>query len=112
MNDSTSFSASMYEERTHLAQRELASFIRGVTELFGPEQARASTQDWLKEAELLDIPPKSTARDWRAVTIAASAQLAGAIDAAQYRQKTLSKPHSPKLPPILSSNCLSSLLLF
>ena len=111
MNDNESFSTSRYEEQVHLAERELWSFIRSVMELFGPEQARVSTQDWLEEAERMDIPLRAT-RDWRAVTIAASAQLADGIDAAQYRQKTLSKPRSLKLPSILSSNCLSSLLLF
>jgi hypothetical protein len=86
MNDNESFSTSMYQDQTHLAERELASFIRSVTELFGPEQARASTEDWLDEAESMDTPPRSTARDWRAVTIASSARLASQIDAARYRQ--------------------------
>jgi hypothetical protein len=53
----------MYEDQTHLAERELASFISGVTELFGPEQARDSTEEWLDEAELMDTPPRATARD-------------------------------------------------
>jgi hypothetical protein len=35
----------MYEDQTRLAERELASFIGGVTELFGPEQARDSTEE-------------------------------------------------------------------
>lgn len=111
MHDSESFSTSMYEDQTHLAERELASFISGVTELFGQEQARASTEDWLDEAEMMDAPPRSTARDWRAVTIAASARLAGRIDAAQYRQKSLTKPTNTKVSPIPSSNCFSSILL-
>jgi hypothetical protein len=42
MNDNELFSTSMFEDQTHLAERELASFISGVTELFGPEQARDS----------------------------------------------------------------------
>src|SRR5579885_2244868 len=75
MNDDESFSTSRYEEQVHLAERELWSFIRSVMELFGPEQAQVSTQDWLEEAERMDIPLRAT-RDWRAVTIAASAQLA------------------------------------
>ncbi len=111
MNDSESFSTSMYEDQTHLAERELASFIRGVTELFGPEQGGVSTEDWLEEAELMDTPPRSTARDWRAVTIAASARLASRIDAARYRQKSLTKPSNTKVSPIPSSNCFSSNLL-
>jgi len=90
MEDRESFSStSIYEDQTRLAERELASFISGVTELFGPEQARVSTHDWLDEAELMDAPPRSSARDWRAVTVAASARLASQIDAAGYRQKSL-----------------------
>jgi hypothetical protein len=112
MNDSKSFSTSIYEDQAHLAERELASFISGVTELFGPEQARVSAQDWLDEAELMDAPPRSTARDWRAVTIAASARLARRIDAVRYRQKSPSKLTNTKVSPILSSNCFSSVLLF
>lgn len=112
MSESESFSISLYDDQTHLGERELASFISGVKELFGPEQARASTEDWLEEAETMDAPPRSTTRDWRAVTIAASARLASRIDAGQYRQKSLIKPANTKVSPIPSSNCVSSLLLF
>jgi len=111
MNESESFSTSMYEDQSHLAERELALFISGVTQLFGPEQARASTQDWLDEAEMMDAPPRSTAWDWRAITIAASARLAGRIDAARYRQKSFAKPINTKVCPIPSSNCFFSILL-
>jgi hypothetical protein len=83
MNEHESFSDSIYEEQTHLAERELSSFIAAVTELYGPEQARLSEKDWLDESELMDSPPVSTSREWRAVTIAASARLAG-IDAVLY----------------------------
>ena len=88
MNDGESFSTSIYEDQTHLAERELSAFTKTVAELFGPEQVRASAEYWLDEAELMDTPPRSTARDWGAVTIAASARLASRIDAAQYRQKS------------------------
>ncbi|MGC1646669.1 MAG: hypothetical protein WA741_12630 [Candidatus Sulfotelmatobacter sp.] len=112
MSDNELFSTSMYEDQTHLAERELALFISGVTELFGPEQARDSKRkNALNEAELMDTPPRATARDWRAVTIAASARLASRIDAAQYRQKSLTKPTNPKVSPMPSSNCFSSILL-
>jgi hypothetical protein len=71
-----SFSNSNCENQVRMAERELSAFIRAVTELFGPEQARLSTEDWLDEAELMDSPPRATSRGWRAVTIAASARLA------------------------------------
>ena len=87
MNEHDSFSNPIYEEQTHLAERELSAFISAVTQLFGPVQTLASTEDWLEESELIDSPPRSTARDWRAVTIAASARLARRVDAAQHRQK-------------------------
>jgi hypothetical protein len=77
-----SFSSLIYEEQTHIAERELSAFISAVTELFGPDQARLSAEDWLQEAELLDSPPRSISRNWRAVTIAASARLANRVNAA------------------------------
>ncbi len=88
MNDRESLSDSSYENQTHLAERELSAFIGAVTKLFGPEQAGASTEDWLEEADLMGSLPRSTAKNWRAVTIAASARLASRIDAAEYRQKS------------------------
>jgi hypothetical protein len=59
-----------------IAERELGAFIRAVTELFGPEQARLAAQDWVNELELTDALPGPTTRDWRSVTVAASVQLA------------------------------------
>lgn len=81
MNGQDEFSDSIYEEQTHLAERELSSFISAVKELYGPQQARLSTEDWLEESELMDSPPRSEARNWRAVTIAASARLANRVNA-------------------------------
>jgi len=82
------FSSSIYDDETHLAERELAAFISAVTQEFGPEQAQVATDDWLEESELMDSPPRSTIRNWRSVTIAASARLAGRIDAALHREKS------------------------
>ena len=58
------------------AERELCAFIRAVTELFGPEQARLAADAWVDELELMDALPGPTRRDWGEVTVAASAQLA------------------------------------
>lgn len=80
MNERELFSDSVYEQQTQLAERELYSFIAAVTELYGPEQGRVSTEDWLDEADLMDSPPRSEARDWRSVTIAASARLASRVN--------------------------------
>ena len=86
MNEHESFSDSIYEEQTQLAERELSSFIAAVTELYGPEQARLSEQDWLDESDLMDEPPFSTERTWRAVTIAASARLAKRVSVASNQE--------------------------
>ena len=56
-----SFSDSIYEEQTHLAERELSSFIASVKAAYGREQAKLSAEDWLEESELMDGPPRSEA---------------------------------------------------
>ena len=76
MDEHKSFSNAIYEEHTYLAGRELSSFIAAVTQLYGSEQDRLSEKDWLEELELMDSLPLSTNRQWRAVTVAASARLA------------------------------------
>ena len=80
MNERDTFSDLVYEQQTHLAERELASFIAAVTESYGPIQARFAAQDWLEEADQMDSPPRSEVRDWRSVTIAASARLASRVN--------------------------------
>lgn len=75
-----SFSDSACRAQTHMAERELSSFVSAVTKLYGPEQARLAAQDWLDQSELIDSPPWSTGRNWRAVTIAASARLADRLN--------------------------------
>ena len=82
MNEDESFDDSTYADQIHMAERELASFIGAVRESFGPEQALLSAEDWLDESELLDSPPRSTSRDWRAVTVAASSLLAHRVTVA------------------------------
>ncbi len=81
MSERELFSDVVYEEQLHLAERELSSFLTAVTELYGPGQARLSAEVWLEESELMDSPPRSEARNWRAVTIAASARLASSVTA-------------------------------
>ena len=74
MKPTSSFSDSTCEDQLYMAERELTAFMCAVTELFGPEQARLSAEDWLDESESVDSPPRSTTRDWRAVTVAAAAR--------------------------------------
>jgi hypothetical protein len=64
-----------------MAERELGAFIGAVTELFGPEQVRLAAEDWLDELLLMETLPGLTSRDWRLITIAASARLANRVNA-------------------------------
>ena len=95
-----SFSDSTCEEQTHLAERELSSFLAAVRELYGPEQSRLAEKDWLDESELMSAPPIAADRNWRAVTIAASARLADRIS------PTLARPNDTKVSPIPTSDCV------
>ena len=58
------------------AEKELAAYASAVRELFGSEQARQSTEDWMAELESMDWPGRDAAPDWRRVTIAAAVRLA------------------------------------
>jgi hypothetical protein len=79
MNGRESFFDLVCERQIHLAERELGSFVAAVTEMYGPEQARLSAEDWLDEADLRNNARRFEIRDWRSVTIAASARLASRV---------------------------------
>jgi hypothetical protein len=85
MNCHDQFSISIYACEMDNAEHELFAFIGAVNQLFGPEAAKLSAEDWLDESELMDSPPRSTGRDWRAITVAASARLANRIAIVQQR---------------------------
>lgn len=68
----------MVMDATTMAERELSAFFNAVTELYGPEQAEASAEDWLCELMASNDLPSST-REWRTLTIAAAAQLASRL---------------------------------
>ena len=62
------------------AQRELGAFARAVEALFGSARVRESIEDWLQELESIDWWAGGAAiPDWRRVTIAAAARLAGRV---------------------------------
>jgi hypothetical protein len=88
-----------------IAERELGAFIRAVTELFGPEQARLAAEDWVDELELMDALPGPTRRDWGSVTVAASAQLARRLNTDVDRPTPRVASTDTKVSPIPSSNC-------
>jgi predicted DNA-binding transcriptional regulator YafY len=62
------------------AEFELAAFIHAVQELFSPDEARQSAEDWIEELESANWPSEGTLFDWRCLTIAASVRLATRID--------------------------------
>lgn len=112
MNTKESFSTSAYADQMHMAERELGAFVSAVTTIFGPEQARLAAKDWLDEAEEMDSPPRSSSRDWRTVTVAASARLANRITVArEHRTPLIAAAPDTKVSPILSSDCLGSSLV-
>jgi hypothetical protein len=61
-------------------ERELSAFFSAVAELFGPEQATLATKDWLQQLEAMTDLPGSP-REWRALSIEASAKLAKRVNA-------------------------------
>ena len=89
MKQSESFFNSSCNDQIHLAEHELSAFVAAVSELFGAEEARVSAEDWLEESELMEISRRSTRRDWRAVTIAASVRLANRLNVVLHRQTSL-----------------------
>ncbi len=97
MNTERSLSNSTYADQTRIAERELAAFFGAVTELFGPQQAKVAAEDWLDEAEVIDSPPRSTTRDWRAVTIAASTRLASRLMIARHHRTPVVAPTDTNL---------------
>jgi hypothetical protein len=62
------------------AEHELAAFFNAVKQLFGKEQAELSAKDWLDELARIDGLSSST-RDWRLITVKASARLATRVNA-------------------------------
>jgi hypothetical protein len=66
-----------------------------------------SGEDWLDESELMDGPPRSTSRDWRAVTVAASGRLVIRLTAARHHRTLLIALNETKVSAIPSSDCLT-----
>lgn len=109
MTQTESCSDSLYTDQMRLAERELSSFIAAVAKLFGAEQARMSAEDWLDESGFMDVSPRSTHRDWQAITIAASVRLANRLNVALHRQRSLGgSTTDTRVSPIPSSNCFDS----
>ena len=63
-----------------MAERELSAYFNAVTQLFGPEQAELSAEDWLHELIETDALPAS-AREWRLITAKISTRLPNRVSA-------------------------------
>lgn len=64
-----------------MAERELAALFGAVTQLFGSEQARLTSEDWMEEMESLDELGGLKNRDLRQLSISALARLASRLNA-------------------------------
>ena len=63
-----------------MAERELGAFLSAVTELFGPELAELSVEEWLEELVATNSLP-SSAREWRRITLNICKRLAARLTA-------------------------------
>ncbi len=62
-----------------MAERELTALFSAVTELFGPELAELSAEEWLLELAATDGLPSST-REWRRITLNICGRLAARVN--------------------------------
>jgi hypothetical protein len=65
---------------TTTAEQELTAFFKAVMNLYGPELAELSADDWLNELLITEALPSSI-RDWRGITLKASTRLATRVNA-------------------------------
>jgi len=100
MHSREQFCDSTCAVQMYMAEGELSSFMRAVTQLFGSEEAKLAVEDWLDESESMDNPPLSTSR-WRAITIAASARLASRLAAARHRGSDRPNVTRRLFPPVI-----------
>jgi hypothetical protein len=94
-----------FAELMTMAERELGAFISAVTELLGSEQAGLAAEDWLDELVSMEAMPGLTSRDWRLITIAASARLANRVNASSHRIRCASEEVSCGLRDFLDYHC-------
>jgi len=77
---------SMCAEPMNRAERELSAFFSAVAVLFGPEQAAFAAKDWLQQLEVMAVLPASP-REWRVLSIEASARLATRVNASGFAER-------------------------
>lgn len=78
MNDRPGDRYPVCADATTMAERELTAFFAAMTELFGPELAELSAEDWLRELNALHALPSST-HEWRRITLNVSAGIASRV---------------------------------
>lgn len=71
-----------------MALHELTALFSAVTELFGPELAELSAEEWLQELVATDGLPSST-REWRRITLNICSRLAGRVNASYISRASL-----------------------
>jgi len=78
MNQNVGVAVSMplMDDGTSFPERELLSFIEGVSELIGPESQNRLREIWLDELACLDCMPGPSSSEWRQVTLSAFRRLA------------------------------------
>jgi hypothetical protein len=111
VNPEDEFDNTAYADDMHEEDSELSAFVSAVKEMFGFNQARLAARDWLEESELMDSPPRSISRDWRAVTIAASARVADRLGPyCIVNQPPVVSPEKTdtQASPIPSFNCVAA----
>jgi hypothetical protein len=74
-----------------MAERELSAFFNAVAQLFGPEQAERSAEDWLRELIEIDGLPAS-AREWRLITARSSTRLASRVHTSSLSSSLTTEP--------------------
>lgn len=67
------------DEGTSAPERELLNFIDSVTVLIGPDSTHFLADLWLNELACMDCIPEPNSKDWRMVSLAASARLASRL---------------------------------
>jgi len=81
---------------TAAAERELGAFVSAVTDLYGVDQARIASEDWILALEMMDVVPELSNRSWRTLTIISASRLAERLNPVS---------SDTKVSPIRSSNC-------
>jgi hypothetical protein len=74
-----------------MAERELSAFFNAVTQLFGPDQAEFSAEDWLHELIEIEGLPTS-AREWRLFSTKVLTRLAGRVSASSLSSSLSTEP--------------------